>query len=106
MGKHDQITTLPFAGTAAAIRKIATLAHAQNFAKTLDRELSVRLIDKREPHQLPSLAKNRGLLQNIAILAKHIILSAQAFQLCNNILIGVRIWLAVAAITAVTDSAF
>jgi hypothetical protein len=50
MGKHDQITTLPFAGTAAAIRKIATLTYTENFAQTLDGELVLRLIDKREPH--------------------------------------------------------
>ena len=45
MREHDHITTLPFAGTAAAICKIATLTYTENFAKTLDGELVLRLID-------------------------------------------------------------
>jgi hypothetical protein len=57
MCKHYQITTLPCTSAAASIRKIATLAHAENFAKPLDGELVLRLIDQRKPHRLPSLAK-------------------------------------------------
>jgi hypothetical protein len=45
MGKHEQITTLPFADTAATIRKIDTLTYTDNFAQTLNGELVLRLID-------------------------------------------------------------
>src|SRR6478752_8506532 len=57
MGQQHHVQMLAFAGRPALPGEITTLADTKDVAKPLYGEFFFRLIDKGEPHRLPSRAK-------------------------------------------------